>query len=1378
MSRNDENVEGKEESPSIFGADSGQIDRLLAWPMSGNAEPAPAAGLEQFAEGPGGQIGRYKLLRLLGEGGMGVIYLAEQQEPVRREVALKILKPGMDSKRVLARFETEQQTLALMEHPYIARVYDAGLAPSGRPYFVMEHVQGLPVTAHCDERRLTIEQRLHLFLHICGAVQHAHQKGIIHRDLKPSNILVVTQDQEMAPKVIDFGIARAISQPLTERTFYTEQGQPIGTPEYMSPEQADPANQDIDTRTDVYALGVVLYELLAGVLPFDPQTFRTGGIDHIRKVICEEDPKTPSTRLSRTSVEEATESARRRRTDIRTLQRKLRGDLDWITLKAMEKDRSRRYATVDALATDIRRYLDHQPVSAAPPGTLYRAGKFARRHRQALAVTGTAIVLLLVLLWAARAHVQAGRERIHAETLEHERILAKAQDLFDSRGMQAQDVSDPSNEALALLQPLLASRHVGPQAQLLCAGILVEHRYYDEAVPRLEGLLQERPEIAGAAHALLARAIWESPSLGPPELKKVEEHRQKAEALLPETAEAYYLRAMTAFTIPEKLDLLAKALDLDANHYESLRLRALTYYASRKYARLKEDALLMMHLRRRDPLGYALRAAALRELGDHEEAIQCYDRAITLTAQDDPQHVELHAGRCETLMRMGRYEHVFDDTEQYLRNAPDATVLRFHAFCALIALGRYEQASSLWRTYGSNLVARMRLKHWSTKYVFDTLEAGGAWHPPDRVPAGAAFSPMRDAEEMYRSLSTKAHRLITGGSCPRWSPDGTKVAFSLVLRGRGGVATYDLVTKETKLLVIPGGDPSWSPDGRYIAFVLDPGVSRLSEFATTEGKRGTPERALLKEVWVMTPDGAQPRRLARGAGWPSWSRDSKCVYYHSQVDDMIYRIALDDPEAQPVPICACSSDLAAVSPDGNCVAYINDESTASLKGVALRITDMSTQSCLAEWVAPLATWGGNWSPDGREFCFGGIIDSVDERTGLWVYDVAQKEAAKVLSGPIIGASWSRDRTRLAIRVGPLPEEIWVADLQPGLSTAEAMAPTQTLEQHCLESIAVCSRTLEVGPNWYVNHWARTASALWIGHDQASVYLQEFERFIDQWRVGPGVYELFYLDAQRILAVAALRERLLPLALMLAGKTVKQPTYARDLVHILHDLGQQEQAARLWQRVQEPMLKGGCRYDKGSDTYTMVGSGGDIWGTIDDFHFAYKKLAGDGSVTARIDGIENVHEWTKVGLMVRRTVAPDSANVMLLATPSGKLAFQYRRAENETSYSAYTPSNTHQLSHWLRLVRRGNRFTALQSSDGVTWEDVLFGSDQQVTFEIPMDETVSIGLAVTSHDVTRTAEARISHVTTAGDVSPSGPFTESQDIRFQLPSSPNAPAGGK
>ncbi|MHC4521477.1 MAG: serine/threonine protein kinase, partial [Planctomycetota bacterium] len=410
----------KENSP-IFGAKPEKLDLLVFHALDESEEKeggAQTVSADMLVEKPGSRIDRYKLLQVLGEGGMGVVYLARQDEPVTRHVALKVIKPGMDSARVIARFEAEQQALALLEHPHLARVYDAGLTATSRPYFVMEHVKGIPITKYCDEYKLTIEERLHLFLHVCQAVQYAHQKGIIHRDIKPSNILVSIEDDEAVPKIIDFGVARAVSQPLTEKTLYTEEGQLIGTPEYMSPEQADLNNQDIDTRTDIYSLGVVLYELLAGVPPFDPQTFQAAGIEHMRKVICEEEPKTPSTKLSKTSADESEESARRRRTSVRALQRKLHGDLDWITLKALEKDRTRRYGSAGELAADIHRHLNREAVLAGPPSTVYRIQKFARRNRGL--VTGISAVLAVLtagVVVSTTFAIKADRARVEAQAV-------------------------------------------------------------------------------------------------------------------------------------------------------------------------------------------------------------------------------------------------------------------------------------------------------------------------------------------------------------------------------------------------------------------------------------------------------------------------------------------------------------------------------------------------------------------------------------------------------------------------------------------------------------------------------------------------------------------------------------------------------------------------------------------------------------------------------------------------------------------------------------------------------------------------------------------------------------------------------------------------
>ena len=313
-----------------------------------------------------GQIGPYKILELLGEGGMGAVYLVEQEKPIRRKLALKVIKLGMDTAAVIARFESERQALAMMNHPNIAHVHDAGTTDRGAPYFVMEYVPGLPIADYCDKHRLNTRERLELFVTVCGAIQHAHQRGIIHRDIKPSNVLVTLQDGKPVPKIIDFGVAKATSQRLTEKTVFTQRGYLIGTPEYMSPEQAEFTGLDVDTTTDIYSLGVLLYELLVGALPFDSQQLRRAGFDEIRRIIREVDPPKPTTRLSSLG-QRAKEIAHRRHTDVASLAKELGGDLDWITLKAMEKDRTRRYASSSEMAADIERHLRNEPVVACPP---------------------------------------------------------------------------------------------------------------------------------------------------------------------------------------------------------------------------------------------------------------------------------------------------------------------------------------------------------------------------------------------------------------------------------------------------------------------------------------------------------------------------------------------------------------------------------------------------------------------------------------------------------------------------------------------------------------------------------------------------------------------------------------------------------------------------------------------------------------------------------------------------------------------------------------------------------------------------------------------------------------------------------------------------
>ncbi len=391
-----------------------------------DAPITPAAVSENCTptEKPGDTIGRYKLLQQIGEGGCGVVYMAEQEEPVRRRVALKVIKLGMDTKSVIARFEGERQVLAIMDHPNIAKVFDGGATEAGRPYFVMELVRGVKMTDYCDGRKLSTQQRLELFMQVCRAVQHAHQKGIIHRDLKPSNILVTVNDGVAVSKVIDFGIAKATTgERFTDKTVFTAFEQFIGTPAYISPEQAEMTSLDIDTRSDIYSLGVLLYELLTGQTPFNARELLKAGIEEIRRTLRETEPARPSTRLSTLGAEDLTTMAKRRGLEAPKLVNLLRGELDWIVMKCLEKDRARRYETANGLAQDIQHFLANEPVAARPPSRLYEFQKAVRRHKVGFAATAAVIVALSLGL--AMSTIEFSRERQSRRRANTEAAMSK-----------------------------------------------------------------------------------------------------------------------------------------------------------------------------------------------------------------------------------------------------------------------------------------------------------------------------------------------------------------------------------------------------------------------------------------------------------------------------------------------------------------------------------------------------------------------------------------------------------------------------------------------------------------------------------------------------------------------------------------------------------------------------------------------------------------------------------------------------------------------------------------------------------------------------------------------------------------------------------------
>ncbi|HXP59167.1 MAG TPA: serine/threonine-protein kinase, partial [Dongiaceae bacterium] len=491
-------------------------------------------------EQPGSEIGPYRLVKKLGEGGYGIVYLAEQTEPLRRRVALKVIKPGMDTRQVIARFEAERQALARMDHPGIAKVFEAGATAAGRPYFVMELVEGPRITGYCVEHGLPTRARLDLFVQVCRAVQHAHQKGIIHRDLKPSNILVALQDGKPAPKVIDFGIAKATQEPLTDETLWTSYQQFLGTPAYMSPEQAGLGEMDVDTRSDIYALGVLLYELLTGHTPFEKKDLLQAGLEEMRRVIRETEPPKPSTKLSqelasashKSHTSHTSHSAlpsshsalptphsalERRLSQVKELIPRVRGDLDWIVMKCLEKDRGRRYESASGLARDVERHLDDEPVTAAAPGTLYLVGKFVRRHRVGLAMAAALVLLLaagiVASTWEA---VRATRAEAasRTEAAKSRQVVKFLTDMLDGVGP-----SKALGRDTTMLREILdnTARRVGRelnhqpevQAELLntLGNVYMELGEYARADAMIRQALALRKSVFGKKHPRVADSL-------------------------------------------------------------------------------------------------------------------------------------------------------------------------------------------------------------------------------------------------------------------------------------------------------------------------------------------------------------------------------------------------------------------------------------------------------------------------------------------------------------------------------------------------------------------------------------------------------------------------------------------------------------------------------------------------------------------------------------------------------------------------------------------------------------------------------------------------------------------------------------------------------
>jgi len=1017
-----------------------------------NSTPKGASGSDEvivpLLEQPGTWIGRYKLLNVLGEGGMGVVYLAEQQRPIKRQVAVKLIKPGMDSKRVVARFEAEQQALALMDHPHIAHVFDAGLTMSGRPYFVMEYVEGIPITQYCDKHKLSIEERLHLFLHVCEAVRHAHQKGIIHRDIKPSNILVSIKDNQAVPKIIDFGIAKALTQSLTERTLYTEQGQFIGTPAYMSPEQVEITTQGVDTQTDIYSLGVVLYKLLTGVLPFDAKSLREGGSEHIRRVICEQDPKTPSTRLRAVSGEELTKLAKLRRMDVRTHRQKLHGDLDWITLKAIEKDPNRRYPTVHALAEDIWRHLNHEPVMAGSPTIIYRLRKFVRRNRTQVIAAACVVVVVLLGLLSVRLYRQntANTRRLAQE--QRNLVFQKA----EAARLAAETYYAEGQHELALEQTETSLELVPDQinSQLLKARILADLGRTEEAFQMLEQLEAEHPE-EGTVYELLAMLYVE---LGNDAL--VTRYRTLAEKYPSQTAEAFIVRARTAETLDDMVRLLSEVLNLNREHYLARKMRALTYASLRDYDNMERDADKLIFVQPANPSGYALRAVALRQMGRYNEAIENHNHAIEWAGDTYPDIAELYDQRRETYFRMGNYELALADARRCLDKQP-AGKYKCGLLGALTALGRYSEADAESATPPG--VLTYHYIPWLAKYVADGFESGRELALPDRTETGLTARLLRARHSEYQEFYSKARRLVVNGAAVDYSPDGRKMVCArfdpdqiwghqtpLARPQKPGSKGIDIIEDRQqgmiRSLVSFGSFPRWSPDSKYIAFVKSP-------FSF---------RSAFEQIYIIPAAGGESWHLGKGV-LLGWSRDSKYIYYHRYLDDwFIYKKAFDNPQSEPERIIYSPSYFPAISPDEKYIAYEH-------RGGIL-ITDLDTRETIAVWRLPIlpvyyeAAWRRpmhtdyepipiEWSPTGHELSIGSELTPF----GFWIYDLRTKMASRVLPGAVIWGRWSRDGKKMALVVGHPMWEIWEVDIDPKRPTVDSLGQGLNEQECCRDVMA-------------------------------------------------------------------------------------------------------------------------------------------------------------------------------------------------------------------------------------------------------------------------------------------------------------------------------------
>ena len=929
-------------------------------------------------EGPGSVIGPYKLLEQIGEGGFGVVFMAEQQRPVRRRVALKVLKPGMDTRRVVARFEAERQALALMEHQNIARVLDAGETAGGRPYFVMELVRGIPVTAFCDDNHLFVRDRLRLFLDVCQAVQHAHQKGIIHRDLKPSNILVTLHDGTPVPKVIDFGIAKAMGQQLTDKTLFTGFTQMIGTPSYMSPEQAEMSGLDVDTRSDIYALGVLLYELLTGEPPCDQERVRTATLDEIRRIIREEEPARPSTRISTLGKLASTVSANRR-SDPQRLTQLYRGELDWIVMKALEKDRNRRYETASALAADVQRYLNNEPVLAFPPSTWYRLRKAVRRHRSAVVA---ASVVLLTMVAGTIASTWGLIRATDAETAallgarETENALKDREQALAAAKESERDAREQL--FLSLLNQARAGRFSRQMGQRL------------DSLDAVARAVQIRPDARLRDEALAALAHpdlrpgkrWHALPAGFNHLHFDADYRLYARAgdtgiiSVRTVADDRELRCIK--TAPTRTTLLR--VSPDGRYVARLESgKKLRVWRVADGAEVLREPLAQVggpafsrdsrHLLVGQP-GVVVRfdLTTGREVNrwqlpeqanvwslachpDNRRVAVCFVDAEVVSIFDTEKGelvAELPVGQCSnafaawhpdgTRLAVGtsRFIQLWDVETRSKLATLDGPVqqietLAFHPDGALLASQSWDGELRLWDVATGRPLMHMPL------LVDPQFSRDGRWLGVLQHGEDAQLLETITAPE-YRTLGDGQGEYYEGDL----SPDNRLLAVN---RGDDGVRIWDLTTGR-EIAKLPGGLTLFRPDGRELLISSDDGLHRRTIAFDRELQLGTPR---------TVPLPAPPTRVAR-------SQDGRTLAMVSEAKGIAWLVDLDTDTVRAPRLAHPNASYVALSPDGNWVA------TSGWHTNEVRLWNARTGALVHEW--PLHRASVTFTPDSRVLVLG------------------------------------------------------------------------------------------------------------------------------------------------------------------------------------------------------------------------------------------------------------------------------------------------------------------------------------------------------------------------------------------------------------------------